>query len=154
MKQRLPLRGTFALKVYKNGKLVERYVEKNLIVDAGFDLVQQLLSSAAADKHVTKIAFGDLTTPEVAETDPEWTGVPDPIEINTGENWKTFDSVTFPTARSISFNWSLQGNQANGNDIAYFGLLSEDETLFAAKSRPAIAKTEDIVLQGTWIINF
>lgn len=154
MNERIGLRGTFRLKVYKNGELVESIVDKNLIVNEGFSLVQQLLTSSANNKHVTKIAFGDLTTQAVAEPDPAWVAIPDPITVSGGNAWKSFDSVTFPSDRSISFNWSLQGGEANGNDIAYFGLLAQDGKLFAAKSRPAIAKTADIVLQGTWIINF
>lgn len=154
MKSRAKLHGIFKLHVIKNGRVVESFTERNLIVNAGFDLVQQLLTSAAADKHVTKIAFGELTTESVAAPDPAWTDVPDPVEITTGEFAKVFNSVTFPAQRAISFNWSLEGSEGNGVDISYFALKSEDGTLFAAKSRPPIAKTEDVVLQGTWIINF
>jgi hypothetical protein len=148
MKSKIKLHGIFKLDIYKKGVLAESIVEKNLIVDAGFNLVQLLLSAASADKHITQIAVGELVTGEPVDPAADWTEIPDQALA------KGFDTVTFPTNRAVSFNWSIQGDEANGIDISYFGLLSEDDVLFAAKSRPPIAKTADIILQGTWIINY
>lgn len=149
------LRGEFHLKVYKGGKLIEDYKDKNLIVDSGFALVQQLLSSAADDKHIDRIAFGELLSGEPVAPTAGQTEVPNRFDITTGGNdYKAFDTVTFPTNRSVSFNWSLNGTQGNGHEISYFGLLNSEDTLFAAKSRPAITKTSDIVLEGTWILHY
>lgn len=148
------LRGEFHLKVYRKGALIETYRDKNLIVDAGFGLVQQLLSSAADDKHISRVAFGELLTADPEQPEADWTDIPNVIEVTSGVEYKAFTTVTFPTARSVSFNWELTGSEANGNDISYFGLKNSEDTLFAAKSRPAIAKSEDITIEGTWIIHY
>jgi hypothetical protein len=142
------IKGEFRLKVFRKGKLVENIRERNLIVDSGFELVQQLLSSAAADKHISKIAFGNLASGEPVQPTAASTTVPGQFLQ------KGFATVTFPTTRSVSFNWSMEGNEGNGNNVAYFGLQNDDNELFAAKARPAIVKTEDIVLEGTWIIHY
>lgn len=142
------IRGEFHLTVKKNGQVISQTKENNLIVTQGFQLVQQLLSSAADDKHISKIAFGNLASGDPVPPTAADTTIPGLIDD------KTFDSVTFPTDRAVSFNWTLSGSELNGNNIAYFGLLNADDELFAAKARPAIAKTEDIVLEGTWIIHY
>lgn len=148
MSSRGKLMGILHVKVLRNGEVVDSYVDRNLIVDSGFDLVQQLLSSAATDKQITKLRIGEFVTGDPTEPAADWTDIPN--EILT----KSIGSVTFPTLRSISFNTEINGSEANGTDIAHFGLFSEDETLFAAKVRAPIAKTEDIVIQTTWIIHF
>lgn len=148
MKDRAKMRGVFACKVYKQGVLIDHIIERNLIVDAGFNLVQQLLSADSDTKHISKIGFGGLPSGDFVEPTADQTEIPNFILD------KAFDSVTFPTNRSVSFNWQLLGTEGNGNNIAYFGLLNADDELFAAKARVPITKTEDIVLEGTWIIHY
>jgi hypothetical protein len=142
------LMGVLQVKVIRGGEVIESYADRNLIVNSGFNLVQQLLSSAAADKHITKLRIGEFAEGDPAEPDAAWTDIPN--EILT----KSIGSVSFPSARSVSFNTEINGSEANDTEIAHFGLLSEDETLFAAKVRAPIAKTSDIVIQTTWIIHF
>lgn len=147
-KKDMSIRGVLSLRILRNGVEIEQYTKPNLIVNSGLTVVQQRLSVAATDKHITKITVGELTGGDFVEPDPEWTDVPDPILT------KAIASATYPTARSVSFNFEINGSEANGTDISYFGLKSEDGTLFAAKSRAPISKTADITITGTWIINF
>lgn len=148
MKDNFKIRGTFAMKVIKNGEVIEEFTEPNLIVNAGFGIIAQRLSAEAADKELSQIQVGGLSSGDPVPPEAGWTAIPSPILA------KDVDSVTYPTSRSISFNWQLLGTEGNGNNIAYFALKATDGTLFAAKSRPAIVKTADIVLEGTWIIHF
>ena len=148
MKDKAKVWGAFKMKVWKNGILFDSVAEENLIVDAGFELVQQLLSSAAADKHISKIAFGSLESGEPIQPTADMTAIPNQYFD------KAFDSVTFPSPRSVSFNWSLLGTEGNGEDISYFGLLNADDELFAAKARAPLMKTSEFVLEGTWIIHY
>lgn len=142
------MRGEFRMRVYDKGQLVEEFTEPNLIVDAGFNTVQRVLSAASADYEITQIRFGELDGDEPTAPASDWTNIPAPILT------KALSSSDFPTNRSVSFNWVLNSGEGNGSDICYFGLLSENDTLFAAKSRAPIAKTSDITLEGTWIIRY
>lgn len=144
----LQFRGDFHLNVIKDGKVIDRIVEKNLIVDAGFGLVQSLMKDGLTADKISKICFGNVSGSTIDEPQSDWTDVPN-LEVTKG-----ISSVTFPTVRSVSFNWTLLSNEGNGNSIAYYGLKSEGGTLFAAKSRAAIEKTADIVLEGTWVIHY
>lgn len=145
---KLPLRGIFRCRVYDKGQLIEEFAQNNLIVDTGFELVQQLLSQTAEGKEITQIAFGELTSGDPVEPAADWTDIPNEILI------KDVNSATYPSLRSVSFNFEMTGSEGNGSDISYFGLKATDNTLFAAKSRAPISKTADITIEGTWIIHF
>lgn len=147
-KDLLQFRGDFHLNVIKDGKVVDRIVEKNLIIDAGFGLVQNLMKDGLTSNKISKICFGVLSGNTVSDPESDWTNIPNVVVT------KGISSVTFPTVRSVSFNWTLLSNEGNGNSIAYYGLKSEGGTLFAAKSRAVIEKSSDIVLEGTWVIHY
>lgn len=139
-----PMRGEFSLTVRnKAGEIVEEYVDKNLIVNLSKSSLARLLSGEGTGKQVTKIAFGTSSiAPDVADT------------VITNAVVKDLDGFTYPEFNSVAFAWTLGYGDANGVNIVEFGLLSLDSSLFARKTRTAIAKTDDLLLTGTWKIVF
>jgi hypothetical protein len=140
----LTLRGEFSMVVKdKSGKIVDKYEDKNLIVNLAKTALARLLSGGGAGREVTKIAFGTSSiAPDVADT------------VITNAVTKNLDGFTFPEFNSVSFAWTLDYAEGNGINIAEFGLLSSDSSLFARKTRTAIAKSSDLLLTGIWKIVF
>lgn len=136
------MRGEFHLEVWnKRGELVEVYDDKNLIVNLAKTAMSVLLATASTGKNITKIAFGTSSiSPDLADT------------VITNAIVKTLDGFTYPEFNSVQFAWTLDFADANGMNIAEFGLLSEDGGLFARKTRVAIAKDDQLSLVGTWKI--
>ena len=140
----IQLRGDFFLKVYhRDGRLLEQYAEKNLVVTAGKTAMSRLLGGNTTGRSVTKIGFGtDGTAAAAGDT------------ALTDSLVKTVDSVTYPDATSVLFTWSLATSEANGKAIQEFGLLCTNNDLFARRTRAVINKTSDLRLEGTWKIQF
>jgi hypothetical protein len=137
-----PMRGCFNMRVFKQGKLIEEYREKNLIVTGARTAVAMHLMGNCKDAHIAKIGFGisgNVPTPDdTALTNPFI---------------KPLLSASLLTPTQVEFKWVLSANEANGMKIIEFGLLCEDMTLFARKVRlEAIPKEPDIALEGEWII--
>lgn len=141
---KVTLRGEFSLVVKdKSGNVVETYEDKNLIVNLAKTSLAKLIGNAGGGKEVTKIAFGTSNiAPDVADT------------VITNAIVKNLGAATFPEFNSVSFPWTLDYAEGNGVSIAEFGLLSSDTSLFARKTRTAIAKTSDLLLSGVWKIVF
>lgn len=137
-------RGEFSLVIRdKSGKIIETYVDKNLIVNGSKTAVARLLDGSNPNKRVTKIAFGTSNiAPDISDT------------VITNAVIKTLSGSTYPEFNSIQFAWILDYAEGNGLSISEFGLLCEDTTLFARKTRTAIAKTADLQLTGVWKIVF
>jgi len=139
-----PMRGIFVMRVYRNGKLIEVYKDKNLIVNGAKDAATHLLSGDSEGKHISKIAFGtsgNIPTPDDTEISSPFV--------------KNISAVGYPAQGHAEFSWRLTESEANGKPIMEFGLLCEDGTLFARKVREnAIPKESDIALEGEWIIIF
>lgn len=104
--------------------------------------------TVAARKVVTKIAFGEGTA----------TAEPTDTKLNTEGQIvvKYLDGHEFPSdnADRVQFNWSLGYGEANGVAITEFGLLCNDDTLFAHKVRNPISKDDTLSFEGTWTIIF
>jgi hypothetical protein len=127
----------------QSGKVLEKYEDKNLIVNLAKTSLARLLAGDGANKQVTRIAFGTSSiAPDVADT------------VITNAIQKNVDGFTYPEFNSVSFGWTLDYSEGNGISIAEFGLLSGDTSLFARKTRTAIAKTADLLLTGVWKIVF
>lgn len=141
---KVTLRGEFLMIVKdKSGKILEKYEDKNLIVNLAKTSLCRLLAGDGAAKHVTRIAFGTSSiAPDVADT------------VITNSTTKNVTGFSYPEFNSVAFDWVLDYSEANGLSIAEFGLLCADTTLFARKTRTAIAKTSDLQLTGTWKIVF
>lgn len=138
------MRGSFCLRVYRHGVLIEEVVEHNLIVDIAKISLARLVSGEGAGRQITKIAFGTNGA----------TPVPSDSAI-TGAYTKAVDSHRYPVNGQVEFSWSLAASEANGKKIREFGLLSDDGSLFARKTRTEpIAKENDITIDGQWTIVF
>jgi len=137
------LKGSFYLEIIKDGKIIEKYEDHNLVVNTGRTSVMQLLGSADSDKQLTQIAFGtNGTAPAGTDT------------AITGAFTKNLGTVSYPTITSVKFEWSLGALEGNGIAISEFGLMCFDDTLFARKVREVINKNSDIILNGAWVISF
>lgn len=138
------LRGEFTLEIRdRSGRVIEKYEDKNLIVNGSKTALARLLDGSNAGKRVTKIAFGtNATAPDISDT------------TITGAVIKNLTGSTYPEFNSVQFSWLLDFVDGNGLNIAEFGLLCDDGSLFARKTRTAIAKTSDLQLIGAWKIVF
>lgn len=133
--------GSFSLEVYKNGKLVETFIEKNLVVMGGKANAAKLMGGDAAGKKIEKISVGTSNIPPV-----------DGDAALTGAFTKAIATVSYPETNSVQFNFTIEDTEANGMTIREFGLLNTDNTLCARKVRADIVKTSGIRLVGTWKI--
>lgn len=142
---RIPkLKGSFELVVTDlKGNVLETYFDPNLVVNGGREAVMKLLGAGDTDKQLTQISVGTNGTAP--------TGSDNSI---TGAFTKNLGAVSYPTISSVQFAWTIGALEANGINIAEFGLLCDDDTLFARKVRAVIAKNSDIILNGTWTISF
>jgi hypothetical protein len=142
-REAMPMQGCFTMRVYRRGKLIEEYKDRNLIVNGAREAAARLIAGAGSGKHIAKIAFGtsgNIPTPDDAEI--------------TSPFIKPLSGVSYPGEGVAEFHWSLLASEANGKAILEFGLLCEDGTLWARKVRAeAIPKEADIALEGEWQIN-
>lgn len=145
MKESINLKGIFILSVIcaHTGEVLEQYEDRNLVVNTGRTAVMLLLGSAASGKQLTKLSVGtNGTAPNGSDT------------AITDAFTKSLGAVNYPTISSVSFDWTLGAGEANGKAIREFGLLCNDNTLFARKTRELINKNADIILNGKWTISF
>lgn len=145
MKDNLNIKGLFFLQVIcaHTGNILETYQDNNLVVNNGRETVTKLLGAGTTTKKLSKIAFGtNGTAPAGADN------------TITGAFTKSLGAVSYPTISSVKFDWTLGASEGNGINIVEFGILSDDDTLFARKVRAVIAKNSDIILNGNWTISF
>lgn len=136
--------GLFVLQVWRRGVLIDTWAQRNLIVDGAKALHARLLGGDVTNRSITRIGFGTSGTAPAGGN----TGL-------TGGYIKALDGVSYPTAGSVQFNWSLLTGEANGMAILEFGLFSAGSTLYARKTRAAaLNKDSDLALSGTWTITF
>jgi hypothetical protein len=136
------LKGVLALEVLNRGKLLETTVDRNLIVDGAFSVLASLLGGTFTGNNITQIGFGTNGTAPVGGN----TGL-------TSAYMKALDSVSYPAAGQVQFNFSLGSSEDNGVSIMEFGLFTGAGVLFSRLVRPtALNKDTDISLSGSWII--
>jgi hypothetical protein len=136
------LRGEFWMKVYRKGILIEEYSDHNIIVDGARSAIARLLAGDGAGKNINRIAFGISS----AAPSPDNTAI-------TGAFVKNLIGYSFPMTGQVLFLWDLSTTEANGKGIFEFGLLCEDDTLFARKTRiKPLEKDLDISVEGRWLI--
>ncbi len=137
-------KGILRIDVYRLGVLRETIEEKNLIVTGAFTAIAALVGGNVTNNSVTQIGFGtNGTAPVVGNT-----GL-------TGAFMKNVDSVSYPSAGVVQFNFSLLTTEDNGMAILEFGLFTAAGTLFSRLVRSAaLNKASDISLSGNWQITF
>lgn len=140
----LSVKGSVFVQIWNaKGELIEEVTQSNLVVNVGKQAVATLLGSADPDKRVTIIGFG---TSGVTAAGAD-------IDLGAQVFSKALNGVTY-SGTSAVFEYSLELNEGNGNNIREFGLFTEDSNLFARITRNSINKTSDIRLTGTWTITF
>jgi hypothetical protein len=142
--EKVPMRGVFKTFVYRRGVLVEEYCDDNLIVNGARLQMAHLVAGDAAQRHINRIAFGtNGTEPDPADT------------LITNQYAKSISGVVYPENGRAQFDWELLVTENNGMAILEFGLLTQDGTLFARKTRTSpIYKESDISIEGHWTIIF
>lgn len=136
--------GLFVLDVFRRGKLIEHFEEKNLIVDSSKQIHSHLLGGDVTNNSVTKFGVGtNGTAPAGGNTSL------------TGSFVKAVDGASYPATNQVRFAFSLSTAEANGIAILEFGLLTGSTVLYARKVRSvALNKAADLSLSGTWTISF
>ena len=139
-----PPRGILDIQIFRQGLLIERFCDRNLIVDAGRAIQAQLLGGDVAGRPVASVAFGDNVTPAaLGDTAISHRFI------------KPINGHGYPNATTVAFHFSLGADEANGLAIVEFGLITGNDTLYARKVRSgAILKENDLTLTGTWQILF
>ena len=156
-----PVCGEFEMTVRNtSGQIVEVYKDPNLVVNQAKNILVQLMLGNS-DCIVNKIAFGNsMLTPLPHDTR---IGQLETHGLFAGNNvfgdslatyLKFVDSTATGALGVATFNWSLSYEEANGLNICEFGLLSNDQQLFARKTRGTITKQSDLAFEGTWRIIF
>ena len=137
--------GHIKVDIFRHGELIEQMDGQNLVVVGYRQILAKLMGGATtADWAITQIGVGtSAVAPVLGNT------------TLTGAFLKDVDTITYPSAQKVSFNFSLGTGDANGINISEFGLLSGNGTLFARKVRGApLVKDSSISLTGYWVITF
>jgi hypothetical protein len=144
IKEPVSLRGSFRMRVYRKGALIERYEDHNLIVNGARNTMARLVSGNVANRSINRIAFG--TNGGIPTSDN--TAITSPYIKPVG-------GFTYPAQGQVEIAWNLLTTEANGKAILEFGLLCADGTLFARKTRnKPLEKDADIAIEGQWILIF
>ncbi|QHX44317.1 hypothetical protein GWP43_13560 [Treponema vincentii] len=140
IKDPFPIRGIFEMTVKRNGIVIERYRDKNLIVNGARNQAARLFAGDSVNRAIAKIAFGtNGTDPVIGDT------------AITNAFVKDVVGFEFPDMGQIQTNWLLNTDENNGMAIIEFGLLSVDGTLLCRKVRTKpINKEADISIEGSW----
>lgn len=144
----------------RSGDVVYSCEGDNLVVNSAKSIMAGILPGNN-NKFLTKIAVGsdsNSPTPDSVTIGGKLT-----TELVLGNNlhggdftsfMKTLDTNVSDEPGTVTFTWSLDYGEANGLHISEFGLLSQDQHLFARKTRGVIAKQSDLMFEGTWKIIF
>jgi hypothetical protein len=138
-----PLRGSLELRIRRQGREVERYRDDNMIMASARNALARLIGGDGEGKVVTTIGVGvngDGPSPDDTGLESSYT--------------KPLAGHSYPATGSVAFDFSIGPAEANGKSIREFGLICNDGTLFARKTRGVIEKADDIEIVGTWTINF
>ena len=136
-------KGALALCIKKNGRVIERWHDKNLIVDTGRIRMAELLGGTAVGKHVTHVGIGSGSDPA------------DPGDIDiTNKTLVPIKAVTI-NGKTAHFDFFIGTDVGNGTAIREFGLFCADGTMFSRRVRSGtIEKASDIEIEGYWEISF
>jgi hypothetical protein len=136
------LRGFFEMRAYRDGKLIEKYIDRNHIVNGAYVQLGHLMGGDVGGRSIAKIAFGtDGKSPESADTMITKAFVKPVLRYEVPD-----DIIGL-----VQFYWELEVMENNGMGIHEFGLLTEDDTLFARKARlKPLHKEPDISMEGCW----
>ena len=136
-------KGVLTVCVRKNGRVVERWQDNNLIVDAGRIRMAELLGGTKANQHVTHVGIGSGSTPA------------DPGDINLTNLTLVPVKAAVIDGKTVHFDFFIGTDIGNGTAIREFALFCADETMFSRRVRNGtIEKESDIEIEGYWEIHF
>jgi hypothetical protein len=138
-------RGHFRMDVLRDGRLIERVDEPNMVVVGARQVCAALL--AGGGQPIAKIGFGSSAA--VAAFGNTTLSTPF-LKAIDGANTSPVDPGT------VLFQFSLSAAEGNGLSIGEFGLLTAAGMLVARKNRIAapIPKDATISLAGVWSLTF
>jgi hypothetical protein len=140
---KITVKGCLKVQVFRRGMLIDEWEDSNVIVEAAKSALAMLISGAGTGKVVSKIGFGTSATP------------PDMADAALTDAYiRPLNTASYPEPGQVRFYWLLGAEEANGINIAEFGLICADGTLFSRRTRAAIFKETDISLSGAWTISF
>ena len=157
------IRGEFGLQVYKRGKLIDEYVDHNLIVEVG----RQRLAELAAGKSTAAIKYigvgsgkSYVANGRALETDKDTT-LEDLQLFEFKANDGDAEAVEV-NGMDARFNFCLTKAEANGLEIRELGLFCADGVMFSHRVRMnqertkllMIDKASDIEIRGYYILHF
>jgi hypothetical protein len=142
--EKIPMQGIFELKVYQAGKLIEKILDHNLIVNGAKVQMAHLAAGDVIGRNINRIAFGTSgNAPVLSDT------------LLAGQWSKPVSGFAYPGIGKVQIDWELLVTENNGMAIMEFGLLTADGTLFTRRTRQnPIHKASDISLEGHWTIIF
>lgn len=136
------MRGNLAIRVMKNGRVVDCWEDHNLIVNSGRNRMAELLNGSSTS-YVSHIGVGSGTATEDVDDSSLTNQVLVPV------------SGTSITARTAHFDFRIDTSTANGISIREFGLFCGDGVMFSRRVRTGvIEKADDIEIEGYWEIHF
>ncbi|RLE39481.1 hypothetical protein DRJ17_00845 [Candidatus Woesearchaeota archaeon] len=145
-KDTLKAKGTVNIKVIqKDGKVIES-MTINKVVDLGIEaLLQHINGNYSSLISHFKIGTG-TTAPAGTDTDVE-----NGVEFDTGITTKAFDNVSFPSAKEVKYQLTVDFTEGNGNTLSEVGLFFADNRMFSRFVHQGINKTSfiKIVFQYT-----
>lgn len=136
--------GHLVFDVFRGGKLIEHFEERNLIVNGSKQVHARLLGGDVTNRSITQFGVGtNGTAPAAGNT------------ALTGAFTKAVDTTSYPASNQVKFDFSLSSAEANGMAIMEFGLLTAGGVLYARRVRAsALNKDTDISISGSWTITF
>lgn len=157
------IRGEFGLQVYKRGKLVDEYVDHNLIVEVGRQRLAELAAgkSTAAIKY---IGFGSgknyVANGRALETDKDTTL--EDLQLFEFKTSEVDGAAVEVNGMDARFNFCLTEAEANGLEIREIGLFCADGVMFSHRVRTnkkrtkilTIDKEDDLEIKGYYILHF
>lgn len=136
------MNGRLHLTVRKNGKVIERWEDHNLIVDGARQLMAKMAAGIVSTS-ITDLGVGSGNAPETVDDTALKNGVLIPIKTRTVND------------KQARFDFFIGTDQANGINIREFGLFTANGTMFAHRVRDrSLEKADDLTIEGYWEINF
>ena len=135
--------GNFKLTVVnRSGEVIDSYEDSNFIVTNANLVLSKLLGGYIGP--ITKLGIGTGTVyPELTDTEL--------INLQT-MLIADIDFVTLPG--SCIFTINIDYTDFNGTIITEYALLTQEDSMFSRKVRPAIFKDFSMALQIVWTITF
>lgn len=137
--------GMLEIIIKRKGVVIEHDTDHNLVVNAARANMAQLVAGQGVSKAITRVGVGtNGAAPSPADTQL------------TGAFVKPISAFSYPTPTSVKFDFEILEAEANGLAIVEFGLLCDDGSLFARRTRSGkvIDKSDDLEIYGYWTILF